>query len=107
MAEKFHFPVYDGQKNINWFSGAFEYPRKYFMNWNRFQDWITDLEWLETNSVILIIFNYTDFMVNCSEPQKYIMEDLQNTINFWENNAEKYIVCGQRKNFNVYIVETN
>lgn len=107
MAEKFHFPVDDGQKNINWFSGAFEYPRKYFMNWNRFQDWITDLEWLETNSVILIIFNYADFMVNCSEQKKYIMEDLQNTIDFWENDAEKYIVCGQRKNFNVYIAETN
>ena len=104
MAEKFHFPFYDGQKNINWFSGAFEYPHKYVMNWNRFQDWITDLEWLGTNSVILIIFNYADFMNNCAESKKYIMEDLQNTVDFWENAAENCIVGGQRKDFNVYIV---
>ncbi|MDE6834101.1 MAG: hypothetical protein K2J39_07665 [Ruminococcus sp.] len=107
MAEKFHFPVDDGQKNINWFSGAFEYPRKYLMNRNRFQDWITDLEWLETNSIILIIFNYADFMADCYEAKKYITDDLQNIIDFWENDAEKYIVCGQRKDFNVYIVETD
>lgn len=104
VAEKFRFPVYDGQKNIEWFKGAFEYPRKYFMNWNRFQDWITDLEWLNTDSVILVIFNYADFMSECAEAKKYIMDDLQNTVDFWEYDAEKYIVGGRRKDFNVYIV---
>ncbi|MDE5862052.1 MAG: hypothetical protein K2H28_07645 [Ruminococcus sp.] len=107
MAEKFHFPVDDGQKNIDWFSGAFEYPRKYLMNRNRFNDWITDLEWLETNSIILIIFNYADFIADSYETKKYITDDLQNIIDFWENDAEKCIFCGQRKDFNVYIVETN
>lgn len=105
VAEKFRFPVYDGQKNINWFKGAFEYPRKYFMNWNRFQDWITDLEWLETNSVILIIFNYADFMSDYAESKRYIIDDLQKTFDFWENEAEICIVGGQRKDFNVYIVD--
>lgn len=103
MAEKFHFPVDDGQKNIYWFKGAFEYPRKYFMNWNRFQDWITDLEWLNTDSVILVIYNYKYFMEKYPEAKTYIVNDLENTLNFWEN-AEKYIVGGQRKDFNVYIV---
>lgn len=103
MAEKFHFPVDDGHKNINWSSGAFE-SGKYLMNWNRFQDWITDLEWLETNSVILIIRNYADFMKRFPEAKAYIINDLKNTLNFWENDAEKYIVGGQRKDFNVYIV---
>lgn len=105
MAEKFRFPVDNGQKNVNWFRGAFEYPRRYFMNWNRFQDWITDLEWLNTNSVILIIFNYKHFMTECPEAKNYIINDLKNTIDFWENEAEKCIVGGQRKDFNIFITE--
>lgn len=104
MAEKFHFPVSNGRQNIYWFKGAFEYPRKYFMNWNRFQDWITDLEWLNTDSVILVIYNYEYFMKDYPEAKNYIMNDLENTLNFWENEAEKCIVGGQRKDFNIYVI---
>ncbi|MCM1266232.1 MAG: hypothetical protein NC200_08550 [Candidatus Gastranaerophilales bacterium] len=106
MAESFQFPVSEKKYNINWFKGAYEYPRKYYMNWARYEDWMSDLDWLKTNSIILIINNFSKLLINNNELKDFIIKDLkENILLWWENDVINCVVDGKRKSFNVYLVD--
>lgn len=107
MAEKFHFPVFfEKEKNVvEWFDGAYEYPRNHFMNWERYEDWLTDLSWIEQDSIILIIKNYSKLLIKYPESKEYILNNFKNVIlPWWEKDVMMYMVDGRKKDFNVYLI---
>ena len=108
MAELFMFPVYTENGNIPWFRGAFEKQGEHFMNWHRYDDWMSDLEWLGTDSVVLIIEHFSEMLRNEPEVKEYVMNDLKNTVlPWWESEVVNCVVEGKRKSFNVYLVDDN
>ncbi len=107
MAEAFHFPVFisETKQNIYWFSGAYT-TRKYMMTWHFYDDWITDLEWLNTGSVILIILNYSDMLTDFPESKEYIVNRFKNDIlPWWESEVVNCVVGGEPKEFNVFLCD--
>ncbi|MBQ6945250.1 MAG: hypothetical protein IJN43_13120 [Ruminococcus sp.] len=107
MAEKFHFPVFleEEKKVVEWFDGAYGYSRDYFMNWERYEDWLTDLSWVKQNSIILIIKNYSKLLIEYSESKEYIMNNFKNVIlPWWEKDVVMYMVGGRKRDFNIYLI---
>ena len=65
-----------------------------------------DLSWIESDSFILCITNYDDFLSTNLEEKKIIMNMFQNTIlPWWDEEVVKFVVDGERKKFNIFIVE--
>lgn len=105
MAETFRFPVFMDNRNVNWFEGAFLPPRKYMMNWNRFEDWMTDLDWLDTDSVVLIIRNYSHIFGDNTDIRDYVINELRDIIlPWWETEVVDCVVEGKPKAFNVFLI---
>lgn len=96
MAEAFHFPV-DLEKEkpfVNWFEGAYS-NNSLFLNWEIYEDWMTDLSWIENKSIVLIIINYDSFLACDKESKLYIYNNLQNVIlPWWENEVVNCVVEG-------------
>ena len=107
MAEKFHFPVFleEEKKVVEWFDGAYGYSRNYFMNWEQYEDWLTDLSWVKQNSIILIIKNYSKLLIEYSESKEYIMNNFKNVIlPWWEKDVVMYMVGGRKRDFDIYLI---
>jgi len=66
---------------------------------------MTDLDWLGKKSYILIIHDYSKFLMQDLECKKMIMEIFNDEIlPWWQKNIEKYVINGKSKPFNVYLV---
>lgn len=69
-------------------------------------DWMTDLDWLQAESYVLIIKNFKNFMKDDMEKKEEILwlfkEDV---LPFWQSGVEQYVVEGKSKPFNVYLVD--
>lgn len=107
MAEKFRFPVFleKEKKTVEWFEGAYGDSRNYFLNWERYEDWLTDLSWIEQNSIILIIRNYSELLIDYPESKDYIINNFKNVIfPWWEKDVMAHMVGGRTKDFNIYII---
>lgn len=103
--------IIDGKENKDWNSykdtieSKFKFPTKN-NNYDGYSDWMRDLSWLESKSFMLFIFNYREFLSEDLECKKVIMNMFQNTIlPWWSEDVEKYVVCGEKKDFNIFIVE--
>lgn len=105
MAEAFHFPVpiSGTTQNMYWFEGAYS-TRKYPMTWQIYDDWITDLEWLNTNSVVLIVLNYSDMLIDFPDAkEKVITRFKEDILPWWESEVVNCVVGGKPKEFNVFL----
>jgi len=84
---------------------AFQFPNKWRVNISGYCDWMTDLDWLGKKSYILIIHDYSKFLMQDLECKKMIMEIFNDEIlPWWQKNIEKYVINGKSKPFNVYLV---
>jgi len=69
-------------------------------------DWMSDLDWLHANAYALVITNFKNFMKDDPEKKKTVMWLFENDIlPFWESGVEQYVVGGEAKPFNVYLVD--
>ena len=106
-----YIAIIDGKENKDWNSyrdtieRLFKFPTKK-NNYDGYSDWMRDLSWIESDSFILCITNYDDFLSTNLEEKKIIMNMFQNTIlPWWDEEVVKFVVDGERKKFNIFIVE--
>lgn len=107
MAEKFHFPVFlkEDKRMIDWFEGAYGDTSDNYINWNEYEDWITDLSWIEETSIVLILFNYKNFLVDNIDSRNYIYNNLKNVVlPWWDTEVKKYMINGKTKEFKVFLI---
>jgi Barstar (barnase inhibitor). len=81
----------------------FPYPS---VNLDGYNDWMTDLDWLEKDEYILIISNFTEFMKDDLDMKNQIIKDFKEDIlPWWQGEVEQYMVGGKAKPFHVYLVD--
>lgn len=72
---------------------------------DRYLDWIRDLSWLNSDGYVLIIYNYSQFLLNDLRIKELIMDSFKDTVlPWWQGEVEKFVVDGKAKPFNVYLV---
>lgn len=87
ITEVFHFPI----------------PSKKLDGYN---DWMRDLEWLEKDGYVLVVYNYKDFLSQDLLSKKKVIDGFTYLIlPFWQEEVTKIVVGGNPKPFNVYFVE--
>ncbi|WP_237756527.1 barstar family protein [Lactiplantibacillus herbarum] len=74
-------------------------------NWNAVADWMTDLGWLGTPGVAVIIEDYPSLRANKDANEAVIEMFAEDVLPFWERDVIKITVGGERRPFNVYLVE--
>ena len=71
----------------------------------RYDDWMTDLSWIDAEGYCIIFYNYTKLENNNPELSKFIIDRfMQHILPFWEREVQLCVVGGKIKNFNVYLV---
>jgi len=71
-----------------------------------YNDWITDLSWLNYSEYAIFIFSYNSFMSDDLKNKAIIVNHFkEDVLPWWEGDVKKYVVGGKSKLFNVYIVE--
>lgn len=108
---KYYVAVVDGKENQDWNSyrdtieRLFRFPTTQ-NNYDGYSDWMRDLSWFDVDGFILFILNYDEFLSNDLLTKEIIMNMFRNTIlPWWEEDVEKYVVGGEKKYFNIFIVE--
>jgi len=85
---------------------ALVFPRPCEGSPNRFLDWIRDLSWQNYDRYDIFIYNFKKFSSKCFLDAYEVYREYKETIlPFWEYEAERCIVGGKSKAFNVYFVE--
>lgn len=108
ISESFHFPVFSKKekKYINWYKGFNKSPTDLKINWNIYDDWMTDLDWLGKEAYMIIIYNYYQLLSKYPESKLYIINNFKNMIlPWWEKDVVDCVVGGKTKPFNVYLVD--
>lgn len=85
-----------------------EIPEGWEKDYHTEYDFMTDDYFLPEDKYIFIIKNYDFFMVN----NKWEKENLEDTyknylLPFWDEEVERVVVEGKRKDFNIYLVSNS
>lgn len=71
-----------------------------------YDDWMTDLSWLDKEEIAVIINDYTDFLrCDLSSKEKVVKLFEQSILPWWDGEVCNYVVDGKRKSFIVYLVD--
>ena len=71
-----------------------------------YDDWLTDLTWIDKDSIVVIINNYIDFLKSDILSKENVMELFEISIlPWWEAEVCDYVVDGKPKSFLVYLVD--
>jgi hypothetical protein len=111
-----HLVEIQGKKIQSWedyiikIENLFRFPTTCIDNMDRYEDWITDLDWLEKDGYVLIIHNYKNFLEQDLLLKDIIMEGFADMILPWwqgddEDSVVHCVVGGEAKPFNVYLVD--
>lgn len=91
---------------VNGMAQAFKFPKEPHYNVNAYLDWMTDLEWLNKEKYVLMIYHFDQFMQEDAVLKKnlitYFKEDI---LPFWEEEVTHTVVGAYPKSFNVYLVD--
>lgn len=91
MARSFSFP---------------ELPAYMKPDYHGYYDIMTDLSWIETDSIILIINKFTLFLKGEHALKDDIIKDFKDyLLPFWAEEVERTVVGGKTKSFCVYLVD--
>lgn len=91
IGEAFQFPVFSDHDTPNL---------------DAYLDWITDLSWLHTQELVLIIQNFKLFLRDDSKAKNEIIEDFNEVVlPWWEKEVGQYVVGGKAKPFSIYFVD--
>lgn len=85
---------------------AFEFPTTCIDSPDRYLDWIRDLDWLNKEGYVLVIYDYNIFLENEPALKKDMIRLFTDIIlPWWQEDVEKCVVEGKAKPFNVYLVD--
>lgn len=81
-------------------SAAMRFPYYFGWNWNAFDECITDLEWLNFSSLLIVIDNFDQLFKEenpADDYKKYLVEYLNNTLEYWKSqNTPMFVYLNQR-----------
>jgi hypothetical protein len=71
-----------------------------------YNDWITDLSWLNYSEYAIFIFSYNSLMSEDLKHKAIIINHFkEDVLPWWEEDVKKHVVGGKSMPFNVYFVE--
>lgn len=75
-------------------------------DYHSYYDIMTDLSWIDTDSIILIINKFTLFLKGEHALKDDIIKDFKDyLLPFWAEEVERTVVGGKKKSFCVYLVD--
>jgi hypothetical protein len=93
----------DGMKDL--FQFPFRNEISYNLSLDGYYDWMRDLDWLDKDGYILVIYNYNDLLNGDLEAKRKVIYGLIDTIlPFWKEEVLRTVVEGIAKTFIVYLV---
>jgi len=99
----------DIQSNTDYLSAvwkAFQMPEDEEPHWPGHDDWIRDLDWLNSSGYAVFISDYDEFLKKDRDAKEYVMKSYRDVIlPFWEDEVEKVVMGGVAKSFQVYLIK--
>lgn len=74
-------------------------------NWDALADRLERPDYIIPDSINIFINNAKYLFINDEISKNIFLEILSDTVLWWDEGVERYIVGGRRKKFNVYIIE--
>ena len=74
-------------------------------NWDALADRLERPDYIIPDSINIFINNAKYLFINDEISKNIFLEILSDTVLWWDEFVERYIVGGKRKKFNVYIIE--
>ncbi|MGT2949715.1 hypothetical protein BU202_00110 [Streptococcus cuniculi] len=94
----------DKDSAINYICQSFHIERK-VTNWAGLRDVLSDSYWIK-NDITYVFFTNQQWIFNSnSDFRQILLSILFDTVEWWDGDVEKYVVGGEKKSFNVYLVD--
>lgn len=97
------YPTYNDY--IRYIEKLLDFPRPCDGIWERYDDWMTDLSWLNYTEYVFIVRNYNDFLSKDTYGKQCFYECFEELIlPWWESEVVDHMVDGKPMKMNVYLV---
>lgn len=88
--------------------GFNELPEGWKKDYYSEDDFMTEMDELPNDKYVFIIKNYDEFMVHNQYEKNEIEDYYENyLLPFWDEEVERVVVEGKRKDFNIYLVSNS
>lgn len=85
--------------------GFSDIPEGWKKDFHTGDDFMTEMDELPEDKYVFVIKNYDKFMKNNNEEKHEIEDYYENyLLPFWDEEVERVVVEGKRKDFNIYLV---
>ena len=74
-------------------------------NWDALQDRLERPSYIIPENIHIFIDNSKCLFTNDELSKRIFLSILQDTVEWWDGDVEKYVVEGKKKSFNVYLVD--
>ena len=74
-------------------------------NWDALADRLERPNYIIPDNINIFINNSRDLFIKDENSKNTFLEILSDTVSWWEEDVERYIVDGKRKTFNVYLLD--
>ena len=74
-------------------------------NWDALFDRLQRSNYIHPERINIFINNSRDLFIKDANSKNTFLEILSDTVSWWEEDVERYIVDGKRKTFNVYLLD--
>ena len=74
-------------------------------NWDALSDRLQRSNYIHQERIIIFLNNSNDLFIKDVNSKNTFLEILSDTVSWWEEDVERYIVDGKRKTFNVYLLD--
>lgn len=88
--------------------GFSDIPEGWKKDFHTKDDFMTEMDELPEDKYVFVIKNYDKFMKNNNEEKHEIEDYYENyLLPFWDEEVERVVVEGKRKDFNIYLVSNS
>ncbi len=88
--------------------GFSDIPEGWKKDFHTEDDFMTEMDELPEDKYVFVIKNYDKFMKNNNEEKHEIEDYYENyLLPFWDEEVERVVVEGKRKDFNIYLVSNS
>lgn len=74
-------------------------------NWDALFDRLQRSNYIHPERINIFLNNSRDLFIKDANSKNTFLEILSDTVSWWEEDVERYIVDGKRKTFNVYLLD--
>lgn len=74
-------------------------------NWDALSDRLQRSNYIHPERINIFLNNSRDLFIKDANSKNTFLEILSDTVSWWEEDVERYIVDGKRKIFNVYLLD--